>query len=461
MNKQYKQLISNTGIFAAAKMGAKIVILLLLPLYTNVLTKTEYGTTELLLTYANLLVPILSLSIQEAVFRFGLDKKSDKNGILTNAVSLTFVLSVISAVIVPIVATWLRIGEYKFLFVILIISMMFRQIFNIFLKACDKNALFAVDTVIYSFSLGVFNIVFLVVIGLKVDGYMYALILSNISSILFCVIAGKVPTYIKINTLNKKLLQEMMMYSIPLILNQISWWISNSSDRYIMSRMDSVASVGVYSAAAKIPAIISNLISVFIQAWVISAIYQYKEKNGKEFFENIFQLFHFGLVMGTNAILLFLKVIVKLLIGKEFVDAYFYIPALLLASFYLGYAYFWGVLYTAEKKNVAAMTSTVVAAIVNIVLDVLMIHFWGIQGACIATCISHFVLAMYRIIDTRKIFKFDFNIKKTLLSNALMIVGCFFVVADFYPIISVIVLTIMQIILYRTQWIPVVRKVIK
>lgn len=460
MNKQYKQLISNTGIFAAAKMGAKIVILLLLPLYTNVLTQTEYGTTELLLTYANLLVPILSLSIQEAVFRFGLDKKSDKNGILTNAISLTFLLSVISAIFVPLIAVWLGIGEYKLLFVILIISMMFRQVFNIFLKACDKNALFAIDTVIYSFSLGAFNIIFLVIIGLKVDGYIYSLLLSNITSILFCAIAGKVPVYIKLKAFNIKLLREMLMYSIPLILNQISWWISNSSDRFILSRMDSVASVGIYSAAAKIPAIISNLISVFIQAWVISAINQYKERNGKEFFENIFQLFHFGMIMGTNLILLFLRIIVNLFIGQEFVDAYFYIPTLLLASFYLGYAYFWGVLYTAEKKNVAAMVSTVVAAVINIILDVLMIHFWDIQGACIATCISHFVLALYRIIDTRKIFKFDFNAKKTLLSNVLLILGCCFVITDFFPIVSIFILSIIQIVLYKKQWLPIVRKIL-
>ena len=461
MNKQYKQLLSNTGIFAAAKMAAKMVVFFLLPVYTNILTTAEYGTTELVLTYANFLVPVLSLSIQESVFRFGLDEDSDKKAIISDAAMLTAVMCVITCCVFPLLSKWLDIKGYENLFMILMVTMMFRQIFNLFLKACGKNLFFAIDTVIYSASLAIFNIIFLVVIGMRVNGYILALILANITSIAFCVITGRAYSFLSINSLNLDLLKKMLVYSIPLILNQVSWWIANSSDRLILSKLDSMGSVGIYSAAAKIPAIVSNFISVFIQAWVISAVTQYKSKDGKKFFEEVFQIFHFGLIMVITGILIFNKLITRIMLGPDFQSAYFYAPTLLLSSLYLGYAYFWGVLYTAEKKNIPAMISTLITALSNIVLDILLIPKFGIHGACIATCVTHLFLAIYRAIDTKKILTFDIRIKRTILSNIILIFSAVLMTLNFHGEVVMLIGAMIQIALYQPIWNSVLKKLLR
>lgn len=459
LKRNYKELLQNTGIFAAAKMAAKVVVLLLLPLYTNILTTEEFGITELAVTYANFIVPVLSLSIQEAVFRFGLDKNSNKKGILSNALLVIITASLVVAIVSPFVIGFLDLSGYEVYFIIFVITMMVRQIFSLFLKACGKNALFAIDTVVYSASLALSNIILLMFLGMRVDGYMIALISANIISITFCFISGKSYRYISIRAFDQRLMKQMLLYSTPLILNQISWWISNSSDRLILSKLNTVSNVGIYSAAAKIPAIISNLISVFIQALVISAVNNYKSKEGRKFFASTFQVFHFLLMGVVMGLLLSNRIVVRILLGSSFRGAVEYLPTLLLASFYLGYAYFFGTLYTAEKKNIPAMISTVIAAVANIVLDLWWIPIWGVQGACVATFFSHFLLSIYRIWDTRKILDFKLHFVKTAISNAILLICALGMAFGIFNESAIGAGFLLQCILYRQQVLDVFKKV--
>ena len=71
----YKKLFSNTIIFAIGSFSSKILVFLLLPIYTTVLSKSEYGTVDLIVQIANFMLPIATLSIAESIIRFGLDKK--------------------------------------------------------------------------------------------------------------------------------------------------------------------------------------------------------------------------------------------------------------------------------------------------------------------------------------------------------------------------------------------------
>ena len=99
MNDKFKKLASNTMIFAIGSIGSKFITFLLVPIYTNTLTTAEYGTTEIVVTAINLLIPFLSLSIQDAVLRFGLAPDVEAKKVIKNAVfwgaaiAITFVIT--------------------------------------------------------------------------------------------------------------------------------------------------------------------------------------------------------------------------------------------------------------------------------------------------------------------------------------------------------------------------------
>ena len=78
-NSRTKNLVKETAWFAIGNFGSKILSLLLVPLYTNILTKGEYGSVDILNTTISLAIPLLTLSLQDAAFRYALDRRQKTN----------------------------------------------------------------------------------------------------------------------------------------------------------------------------------------------------------------------------------------------------------------------------------------------------------------------------------------------------------------------------------------------
>ena len=80
---KYKKLLSNTIVFAIGTFASKALVFLLMPLYTRVLTNEQYGSADLIVQTANLLIPFVSVGMFNAVIRFGLGKNSDRRGVFS------------------------------------------------------------------------------------------------------------------------------------------------------------------------------------------------------------------------------------------------------------------------------------------------------------------------------------------------------------------------------------------
>ena len=79
MESRIKYLFKNTAIFTIGNFATKVISFFLIPLYTNVLTTSEYGIVDLVVTISTITVPIITLNMMEAVMRFNLDKGADNN----------------------------------------------------------------------------------------------------------------------------------------------------------------------------------------------------------------------------------------------------------------------------------------------------------------------------------------------------------------------------------------------
>ena len=78
MKNNTKYLLKNVGLLTLSNFGSKILVFLLVPIYTRLLSTEEYGIYDIYLTTITLLIPVLSLNIVEAVMRFALDRKIEK-----------------------------------------------------------------------------------------------------------------------------------------------------------------------------------------------------------------------------------------------------------------------------------------------------------------------------------------------------------------------------------------------
>lgn len=401
MQDKYKTLTVNTGIFALANLAARVINLLLLPLYTNVLTTEQFGQAEIVLNCVNLVMPLMSLSISDAFLRFGLDSELDSKNVLRTTSRVLTLSSVAMILLCPLFGLYSGIGSFSCLFVVICITQMFRNTFTLYAKIINRSEVFALDTVVYTFTLGITNILLLVVFKLGVAGYLLAYVVANSCSIIFLIIRLHIPKDIINGRFDRALLGEMLRYCIPMIANAVSWWVMQFSDRIMLEQFLSDSEVGLYSVAAKIPNILTAVLGVFTQAWMISSIIEANKSDSSEFYSDVFKLYLAVLSFCTFGLLFIVKPLVKVYVGKDFYDSWKYVPYLVVASFFGSISSFVSSFFGVAKKNIAITITTVIAAVSNIIMNAPLIPRIGIMGAVIATFIAYFIIGVVRLYKSR------------------------------------------------------------
>ena len=146
VNQKSKSLIKNIGLFTIGSFGSKILSFLLVPLYTAVLTTTEYGYVDLITSTASLLTPILLLSVFDATLRFGMDPDYKKEDVLSTSINIAIkgtIVLVFSVLIVELTKVLNISYLYLTFLVIYFVLGAVSQIFNLYLRAVNKAGVIA------------------------------------------------------------------------------------------------------------------------------------------------------------------------------------------------------------------------------------------------------------------------------------------------------------------------------
>ena len=125
MNRK-KELVKNTLIISIGKFSTKIVQFLLLPLYTSILTTSQYGEYDLLNIISIFLIPIITLQMDEGMFRFLIEAKTDKDkrDVFSHTIIFTVISSILWSLIIFVVGSllnyqytiWLIVSPIAYLF---------------------------------------------------------------------------------------------------------------------------------------------------------------------------------------------------------------------------------------------------------------------------------------------------------------------------------------------------------
>lgn len=446
---KYKKLLSDTLLFSISNFGSKVLVFLLVPLYTNILTTEEYGTVDLIISMVNLLVPVMTLLIAEAVLRFAFDKDVDKNQVLTAGLLFSIISTAILFFLKPAV-NYLNstIAEYWYYLLVIYFLFSTNSYLSNYIRGIDKTKLFALKGIVYTLALVTTNILFLLVFKWGMKGYLYAFIVTEVITVVFMLFGGRIVNSFK-PSFNIDLYKQMLKYSIPMIPSTISWWIMNVSSKYIITEYLGLAQNGIYSVAYKIPSILSLLTNLFIQAWQISAIQNHEEKDNNSFIKNVYQYYFIISVALSSGLILFAKVMGYILYAKEYFIAWTIVPILIIAYNFSGMSGFLASVYSAEKKTGMLFYSTVFGAIANIVLNLLLIPRFGIMAAAYTTLIGFLITWIIRIVHVQTLIKIELNYFKLVISLVLLTVQAIITSCQFeYMYIVSIAIIIMQIIVF-------------
>ena len=419
MNK-YKKLVSNTLIFAAGTFISKVLVILLMPLYTSILSTEQYGVSDLLTQTAKLIIPLACVGMCEGIFRFAIDAE-DKKGVFSTTLCVIFAGSALTLALSPLLSLIGSFEGYVWLIPAYVICANLHSACAQYVRAIGNTVTFAVQGIVNTALTIIYNILFLVVFDMGVVGYVLSVILADLTITLGLFISAKLWRDFSVRAFDKKHLGELLRFSIPYIPTTMLWLVTSASDRFVVTYYCGEAANGLYSAAHKIPTLLTLVCGVFIEAWQISAVSDGGEKKDiEDFFAKVYSNYLSIMVAGAAFIILGSKIFTRILLADSYYFSWEYIPILSLATMFSALVSFMGSVYFLEKKSVSSMLTALSGALINVVLNFVMVPSHGAMGAALATMISYAAVYVIRVVDTKQYVRFKTHGLRLALNTALL-----------------------------------------
>ncbi len=463
---KYKRLLSNTLILSIGTFASKLLVYFLMPLYTYILSTEQYGTADLITNAANLLIPFCCIGITHGVFRFAADEKENNKVVFSSGACVLLISSAVFLLVSPLIALVPLIEDFAWLIVLYVLCSNFHTLAKEYIRAKGMLKLYAAQSILGTALVIVFNLIFLIPLKLGVTGYVLSVAVADALGTLFLVVYAKLYKDFSFKLVSNAKIKEMLKYSLPMMPTTVIWWITNVSDRFIVAYICGEGENGLYSAAYKIPTIIALVAGIFNEAWQISAISENEDREGiSKFFSEVFERYQAILFLGCSMLIPFTPLATIILLDAKYFTAWSFMPVLLLATVFSSLVTFIGTIYTVKKRTVMSLVTAAFGAILNIVLNIILIPPMGAQGAGIATAISYFAVFVFRAIHSKSFMPFDLKSIKIFANTAIalaQIILMFTLQYDgLYNILAQAVLVILVCIINAKSIISALKKVLK
>jgi O-antigen/teichoic acid export membrane protein len=448
-----RELVKNILILALGKGSTQLLSFLLLPVYTAFLSPSDYGSVDLTITYLTLLLPIITIQLEMASFRFLVDARDDearKKQIISSTLRTISIILTVCVAAFLLLNTFVQI-PYAGLILVNACAMVFSNLFLQFARGVGENKKYTVACIATGVATILATILFVIYAHMGAEGMLLAIALANIVCGLYLFFSLKIYNYIN-SRRHKSLRKKMIKYSFPLVPGGVSWWVMDVSDRTIISVFLGVAANGVYAISNKYAAIFTSIFFIFFMSWTESASVHINDTDRDKFFSQTsnatIRLFgSLGAMLIASIPFLF-----PLLIDERYSQAFLYIPLLVVAACFNALGGLHGAIYIAKRKTQQIAKTTVAAAVVNIILNLVLIKFLGLYAAAISTMISYMTMAIYRHYDVKKYvnIQYENNIFVKLTALYAFVVVLYYCNNIIGNIVNVTVVVVVAILLNKS-----------
>lgn len=423
MNRE-KKLIKNTIILSFGNLFTKLITFFLLPLYTSILTTAEYGVVDLLNTLVSLLLPIVTFQIEQAVFRYLIEKRDsyqEKCQIISTTIITVFFQSIIYLILFFILSSFID-NKYKIFLATNVIAYIFASLFQQIARGFGDNKTYTVSSIFSGVFTIIFNVFFLVVIRLNAYGMLIGTMVGQIACIVFLTYKLEINKYFSVKKFDKKLLKKMWKYSLPLVPNSISWWVFNASDRVIVSIILGLGMTGILSASNKFATLYIMAYNFFHLSWLETISLHIKDNDIKIFFNNIFNKvlkIFISIALGIIGVMPF---VYPLMINSKFFDGYYQVPIIMVGSVLNVIVALDTAIYVAYKDTKSIAITSGIAALINIIIHLLLINVIGLYASSLSTLIAYLLMLIFRHYDIKKKYC-EIRIDLKIIISSLFVLG--------------------------------------
>ena len=402
MNKsKIINFIKSIGIFFVGSSLSKMIGFFLLPIYTSYILTEDYGYYDLSITYLTVIVELVYFDIWVSALRFMYDEKEEK-GKPIKAASIIFCISTI--IYFAIMLLLMNVADIKYIHLIIIVGFLqaVTSFYTFISRGFHKNVDFSISGIICTTIAATLNILLIVYCKMDFSALYYSLIIGYLCQIIYLEIRVGVARKVLYAPLDCQIVKKIFVYTLPLGLNAVAFWILNSFNRVAISRVMSLSDNGIYAVGQKFANMLAFAITCFTYAWQDFAFSESRSENKSKFYTIACTAYFTFLSIAIAILMPVIKIIFPVLVNVQYNAAQNMIPISLIAAAMSGFSTFVGNIFYAIKNTKIIFISTVCSCIVNLILVLPFIKLWGLNGANLAIFVSFTINVILRYIVLKR-----------------------------------------------------------
>ena len=417
------ELAKNTAILTVGKLCTQCISFFLLPLYTAILSTEEYGTFDLLVTYSTLLLPLVNWQLDQGLFRFMLDhrgNKEEQGKLFSTLLISSTIQSIVYIVLFICIEPFLKIENSYFLLLYVVLHV-YTALFLQFVRGLGYSVKYTIASFISASATTILNVVALVLMKIGLQGLFLSTLTAQFLTLIYLVISSRSWEYFSLRNIQPSVFRRVSTYSIPLIPNNLAWWVVNASDRTIIAHFLGTAANGIYSVANKFPNVFIQFYNILNLSWTETVSLHYRDEDRDEFLTetmtSLFKLF----AAACFGIVACMPFVFPIMVNTKYNAAYNQVLILMYAMLFRVLVGLYSCVYVAQKNARKIAYTSISAAVINIVVDLLLINKIQVFAASFSTLAAFLAMFIIRYIDVNK--TVHMKIRKPVIVGSILIGG--------------------------------------
>ena len=430
MLKHLKQLANDSLIYGLSGVVTKMIGILLVPIYTRIFLPEDYGIINLVNTTFFLIGILVTCALDNAAARWFYDSKNIEDHKKTFASYIWFQVVVALTCSIIIICTSTLIGkqftnkpEGK-IFIILPAISLLTNILPIVLINWYRLHRRPITTVLFTIcstltTIG-FTLLFVVKFKWGIIGVYGAI---TCSTILFSLIAMyEMWMWLHPKFFNFTRLKEMLKFSLPMIPAALAYWLLNSTDSYFIAFFKDKAAVGLFGVGALMASAVGLFTGAFQQAWGPFAFSIIDNADAKDVYAKVFLLFGQLLAFIASLLMMFAPEVLMLFTSPAYYESAWVTGILGYNLVLISFSYIAIIGVSVKKTTLPYATAMVLATMATIVLDIILIPMYGIEGSAIATVAAQLIVPIYIFYKGQKMYFIPYDFKKVSFYTILFLI---------------------------------------
>lgn len=421
--KNNQSLFKLTLVYSVGNLSSKVITFALFFYLTYFLSKNEIGEYDIIISSVQFLIPIISLQLQEGIFRWLVDNSDRKlqTKVFTNVFVMTCCMLIVLTICFLIIKQYTAVPYPSAVYVLLITNTLL-PLFQQCVRGLGDTMLYSLSGILHAFTYTIVTVISVSVFHLKIEGLLFANTLANILVLLLMSIRRNLYTYFSFKDFDLSYCKELLRYTLPLLPSTLSWWGITNANRYIITMYLGIAANGVFAVTYKFPSIVLMLNGIFLLAWQEKAILNYTSPDRDAIYADILKKYNRLLLSLLLVLATYTKLLFLFIVEQSYQNSWIYAPILYLAVYFSALTMFYATGYLSSKKTKGAFYTAFSGGIVTIILCFILIPIFGLHGVSCSMLIGYILTLVLRYRELKSFFYIKFPLLESLFFITIIVI---------------------------------------